>query len=91
MHSFEEKNGLFYSCRICAKCGVQNFRRRDICFKCSGPRTESEYTGENEDEVRSIVENLLNFFLEYYRDQNILINMNGNEDDLIFETLLVNN
>jgi hypothetical protein len=24
------------------QCGVQNFRRRDQCFKCGGPKTESE-------------------------------------------------
>merc|ERR1719187_1221324 len=36
---------------ICAKCGVQNFRRRDACFKCSGPRTEFDANNEAEDEV----------------------------------------
>merc|ERR1719500_1284155 len=36
---------------ICAKCGVQNFRRRDACFKCSGPRTEYDTSNEAEDEV----------------------------------------
>jgi len=25
---------------ICAKCGAQNFRRRDACFKCQGSRTQ---------------------------------------------------
>jgi len=36
---------------ICAKCGVQNFRRRDHCFKCNGPKTDLE--GEGYDEVSS--------------------------------------
>jgi len=34
---------------ICAKCGVQNFRRRDYCFKCNGPKSDAE--GEGFDEV----------------------------------------
>jgi len=36
---------------ICAKCGVQNFRRRDVCFKCSGPRTDFDSGQEPYDEV----------------------------------------
>jgi len=36
---------------ICAKCGVQNFRRRDACFKCSGPRTEYDCSAEQDDEL----------------------------------------
>ena len=46
-----EKKALSTSHRICAKCGVQNFRRRDACFKCSGPRTEFDANNEAEDEV----------------------------------------
>jgi len=34
---------------ICAKCGVQNFRRRDYCFKCNGPKSDAD--GEGFDEV----------------------------------------
>lgn len=37
---------------ICAKCGVQNFRRREACFKCSGPRTECD-VGDSADEISS--------------------------------------
>ena len=33
------------------QCGVQNFRRRDYCFKCNGPKTDME--GEGYDEVSS--------------------------------------
>jgi len=36
---------------ICAKCGVQNFRRREACFKCSGPRTDYDTSNEPTDEV----------------------------------------
>ncbi|XP_078520793.1 RNA-binding protein 10 [Lissotriton helveticus] len=28
---------------LCAKCGVQNFKRREKCFKCSVPRAEAEH------------------------------------------------
>merc|ERR1719427_395526 len=39
---------------ICAKCGVQNFRRREVCFKCAGPRTDYDSTaGDDADEVSS--------------------------------------
>ncbi|XP_013915081.1 PREDICTED: RNA-binding protein 10 [Thamnophis sirtalis] len=27
---------------LCSKCGVQNFKRRDKCFKCGIPRSEAE-------------------------------------------------
>ena len=27
---------------VCAKCGVQNFRRREACFKCNGTRVECD-------------------------------------------------
>jgi len=36
---------------ICAKCGVQNFRRREVCFKCSGPRTEFDASNDPGDEL----------------------------------------
>lgn len=36
---------------ICSNCGVQNFRRRDQCFKCSGPKTDIDASGEGADEV----------------------------------------
>lgn len=38
----------------CIKCGVNNFRKRDMCFKCNAPREEAELTnigGEGCDEV----------------------------------------
>jgi len=35
---------------ICSNCGVQNFRRRDQCFKCGGPKTDID-AGEGADEV----------------------------------------
>lgn len=33
------------------QCGVQNFRRRDQCFKCGGPKSDIDATGEGADEV----------------------------------------
>jgi RNA-binding protein 5/10 len=36
---------------ICSNCGVQNFRRRDQCFKCGGPKTDIDASGEGADEV----------------------------------------
>ncbi len=30
------------------QCGVQNFRRRDQCFKCGGPKAEPELEGSDE-------------------------------------------
>ena len=33
------------------QCGVQNFRRREACFKCSGPRTDYDTSNEPTDEV----------------------------------------
>ncbi|XP_050414738.1 uncharacterized protein LOC126828793 isoform X4 [Patella vulgata] len=38
---------------ICKKCGVHNFRRRDVCFKCGLSREDSDRvkTGEGFDEV----------------------------------------
>lgn len=38
----------------CIKCGVNNFRKRDMCFKCNAPREEAELTnigGEGCEEV----------------------------------------
>lgn len=35
---------------ICSNCGVQNFRRRDQCFKCGGPKSDID-AGEGADEV----------------------------------------
>merc|ERR1719500_2134643 len=36
----------------CAKCGVQNFRRREACFKCNGPK--SEYDSANIDQADEV-------------------------------------
>lgn len=36
---------------ICSSCGVQNFRRRDQCFKCGGPKSDIDASGEGADEV----------------------------------------
>ncbi|XP_057284340.1 RNA-binding protein 10-like, partial [Pezoporus wallicus] len=30
---------------LCAKCGVQNFKRREKCFKCGVPKAEGEQRG----------------------------------------------
>ncbi|XP_019765019.1 RNA-binding protein 5-A isoform X1 [Dendroctonus ponderosae] len=38
---------------FCIKCGAQNFRRRDNCFKCHASRTESEEGGSGSDETCS--------------------------------------
>nr|2MXV_A Chain A, RNA-binding protein 10 [Homo sapiens] len=27
---------------LCNKCGVQNFKRREKCFKCGVPKSEAE-------------------------------------------------
>ena len=31
-----------------AQCGVQNFRRRDHCFKCSSPKVDIDEEGADE-------------------------------------------
>ena len=54
--SWISKPDFYFLNRICAKCGVQNFRRRDACFKCSGPRTEYDTSNEAEDEVCDVDE-----------------------------------
>lgn len=36
---------------FCIKCGAQNFRRRDNCFKCHASRMESEEGGSGSDEI----------------------------------------
>ncbi|XP_072387943.1 RNA-binding protein 5-like [Diabrotica undecimpunctata] len=36
---------------FCIKCGAQNFKRRDNCFKCHASKTESEEGGSGSDEV----------------------------------------
>ncbi|CAH1103412.1 unnamed protein product [Psylliodes chrysocephalus] len=36
---------------FCIKCGAQNFKRRDNCFKCHASRTESEEGGSGSDEI----------------------------------------
>lgn len=36
---------------FCIKCGAQNFKRRDNCFKCHASRTESEEGGSGSDET----------------------------------------
>ena len=33
------------------QCGVQNFRRRDQCFKCGSPKSDIDASGEGADEV----------------------------------------
>ena len=33
------------------QCGVQNFRRRDQCFKCGGPKSDIDASCEGADEV----------------------------------------
>ncbi|KAL1492624.1 hypothetical protein ABEB36_010859 [Hypothenemus hampei] len=38
---------------FCIKCGAQNFKRRDNCFKCHASRTESEEGGSGSDETCS--------------------------------------
>ncbi|KAH7976030.1 hypothetical protein HPB52_008276 [Rhipicephalus sanguineus] len=45
----------------CSKCGVNNFRRRDSCFKCSASREEAEAsgTGDGYDEISSVPTNTL--------------------------------
>ena len=35
----------------CFQCGVQNFRRRDQCFKCGSPKSDIDASGEGADEV----------------------------------------
>lgn len=40
---------------FCAKCGAQNFKRRENCFKCFASRTESEEGGSGSDEVSEYV------------------------------------
>ncbi|XP_067012533.2 RNA-binding protein 5 [Anabrus simplex] len=35
----------------CTKCGAQNFKRRDTCYKCHSSRQESEGGGEWSDEI----------------------------------------
>eukprot|EP00096_Caligus_rogercresseyi_P000162 TRINITY_DN1044_c0_g1_i2.p1 TRINITY_DN1044_c0_g1~~TRINITY_DN1044_c0_g1_i2.p1 ORF type:complete len:728 (+),score=214.70 TRINITY_DN1044_c0_g1_i2:240-2423(+) len=36
---------------FCGQCGVQNFRRRDLCFKCGSPKTEYDVMQEGNEEV----------------------------------------
>ncbi|KAK9890110.1 hypothetical protein WA026_008920 [Henosepilachna vigintioctopunctata] len=36
---------------FCIKCGAQNFKRRDNCFKCNASRMESEEGGSGSDEI----------------------------------------
>ncbi|KAG5881075.1 hypothetical protein JTB14_020405 [Gonioctena quinquepunctata] len=36
---------------FCIKCGAQNFKRRDTCFKCHASRMESEEGGSGSDEI----------------------------------------
>ena len=42
---------MFYLISYIFQCGVQNFRRRDQCFKCGGPKTDIDAGGEGADEV----------------------------------------
>ncbi|CAN8006629.1 unnamed protein product [Ixodes pacificus] len=45
----------------CGKCGVNNFRRRDNCFKCSAAREDAEIpnSGDGFDEISSVPTNTL--------------------------------
>ncbi|GIY90394.1 RNA-binding protein 10 [Caerostris extrusa] len=48
----------------CVKCGLNNFRKRDTCFKCHVPREEGEdvnMNGDGHDEVGSSPSNTLLF------------------------------
>lgn len=36
---------------FCIKCGAQNFKRRELCFKCHASRMESEEGGSGSDEI----------------------------------------
>ncbi|XP_017785465.1 PREDICTED: RNA-binding protein 5-like isoform X2 [Nicrophorus vespilloides] len=38
---------------FCIKCGAQNFKRRELCFKCHASRMESEEGGSGSDEICS--------------------------------------
>ncbi|XP_031336964.1 RNA-binding protein 5-B isoform X1 [Photinus pyralis] len=40
---------------FCIKCGAQNFKRRDNCFKCHASRMESEEGGSGSDEICNYV------------------------------------
>ena len=48
------------------QCGVQNFRRRDQCFKCAGPKTDIDASGEGADEVSPHPTNSKFKFLKYF-------------------------
>ena len=49
---FDDLNVLFFKAIfLIFQCGVQNFRRRDQCFKCAGPKTDIDASGEGADEV----------------------------------------
>ncbi|XP_039949404.1 RNA-binding protein 5-A-like [Bactrocera tryoni] len=39
----------------CSKCGVLNFKRRFVCFKCFASREDSEKIGEGSEEVSNIL------------------------------------
>uniref|UniRef100_A0A034V654 RNA-binding protein 10 n=1 Tax=Bactrocera dorsalis TaxID=27457 RepID=A0A034V654_BACDO len=39
----------------CSKCGVLNFKRRFVCFKCYASREDSEKIGEGSEEVSNIL------------------------------------
>lgn len=49
----------------CMKCGVNNFKKRDMCFKCSAPREEAEMAnmagGEGYEEVSQSASSTLLF------------------------------
>ena len=52
------------------QCGVQNFRRRDQCFKCAGPKTDIDASGEGADEVSPHPTNSKFQFLKYFPQTN---------------------
>ncbi|XP_023159056.1 RNA-binding protein 10 [Ceratitis capitata] len=47
----------------CGKCGVLNFKRRFLCFKCYASREDSEKIGEGSDEVSNILTKSISYKL----------------------------
>ena len=61
-----ESNGFVEAIFLIFQCGVQNFRRRDQCFKCAGPKTDIDASGEGADEVSPHPTNSKFKFLKYF-------------------------
>merc|ERR1719458_192641 len=51
LHDWICSNVLVSNDLVQTLCGVSNFRRRDQCFKCGGPKTDIDAGGEGADEV----------------------------------------